>query len=216
MSFKPPPMKRWHKIALGGGAATLMLAQVGTYFEGPPPHQGDQAVAYWDAIGHRWTICYGETEGVHKGDVRPMSECAADFAKAAKPYLDAARAMLPPGSPETRVAGIADWLYNVGRAQRNSSVIRKIRSGDIQGGCDALLLYDRAKGVEYYGLWSRRYVDRYFCLVSQLARNPRDELAYPVLAAFIRHSYTCCRWSVFIEPAAVLACVGVVDWNKAG
>ena len=69
-------------------------------------------------------------------------------------------------SDNTRIAMLS-FTYNVGGgALCKSSVARKINAGDLRGGCDALLLYNRANGVPLRGLTNRRVAERELCLKS--------------------------------------------------
>jgi lysozyme len=41
---------------------------------------------------------------------------------------------------------------------------RKFNSGDVQGACDAFLLWDKAGGIRWRGLTNRRKAERSLCL----------------------------------------------------
>jgi lysozyme len=109
-------------------------------------------------------ICYGDTQGVKPGDTATPAECRARLQLRMATYLNAVDRALP-NQPNARRGALADFCYNVGiRACTKSSVFRKLKAGDIRGGCNALLLYVYAGGKKYRGLETRRERERELCL----------------------------------------------------
>jgi lysozyme len=69
--------------------------------------------------------------------------------------------------PPQRKAAYTSAAYNIGvDAFCRSSMARKENAGDVQGACDALLLYVYAKGVKLPGLVKRREQERELCLAA--------------------------------------------------
>lgn len=110
------------------------------------------------------TVCYGETRGVSADDTYTPEQCKAMLQLRMAGYLAAVDRALP-GQPDTRRGALADFCYNVGVAAcTRSSVFRKLKAGDIRGGCDALLKWVYASGRKYKGLETRRERERELCL----------------------------------------------------
>ena len=129
--------------------------------------EGLRQYAYRD-VGGVWTICYGETKNIQKGDTATIAQCkemlGARIERDFGPQVDkCVKGPIPPA----RKAALTSFAYNVGAgAMCRSSVVRKLNAGDVRGGCDALLLYDKAGGKKVPGLLSRRKKERELCLAS--------------------------------------------------
>lgn len=111
------------------------------------------------------TIGYGHIEDVQIGD-RVTKEQAQDLlAKDLPRYEKMVNAAIHVPMPPHRYAAILSFTYNVGGgALKRSSVARYLNKGDVQRGCDALMLYDRANGKVIKGLQNRRRIERQHCL----------------------------------------------------
>jgi lysozyme len=122
--------------------------------------------AYHDVVGVK-TICYGHIEDVQMGDVATKAECQEMLADDIPRYEAMVAKAIHVPMPPHRHAAILSFTYNVGGgALAKSSVARKLNAGDVRGGCDALLLYDRAGGRVVRGLHNRRVAERKECLRS--------------------------------------------------
>lgn len=111
------------------------------------------------------TVCFGHIEGVKIGERHTKKQCEVmlegDLPRYDKMVLKAITVPLPPH----RHAAILSFTYNVGGgALRRSSVARYLNQGDVKRGCDALLLYNRSRGVVRAGLVKRRKSEREWCL----------------------------------------------------
>lgn len=147
----PPPN------AKVGGFLGCLIALLGTF-------EGVRTYAYNDSVGVP-TVCYGHTKGVKAGQHYTLAECnkmlIADIPKYDPNNLGCIKVVLPP----KRHSALLSFAYNVGPGTFcRSSVVRKINAGNVQGGCDALLHYDYAKGHHLKGLTSRRKAERVLCL----------------------------------------------------
>ncbi len=139
------------------GAAAIAL--IGGY-------EGLRLKSYPDVIGV-WTVCYGETKNVRKGQSFTKSECDAKLANRLVEFEQGMRRCLK--NPDSIKPGpykaFLSLSYNVGTgAFCTSSVVRKANAGDMRGACDALLLYNRAGGKVVIGLVNRREHERKICL----------------------------------------------------
>jgi lysozyme len=149
-----------NRIAQGGALAALAVSVIGGF-------EGLRETAYPDPAtrGYPFTICYGHTGHVTPGERLSLAQCkvllAEDLGSAASGIEKCVHAQLPDG----RYVAILSLAYNIGVASTcRSSVVSKINAGDIQGGCGALLLYNRAAGIVFPGLTSRRETERKLCL----------------------------------------------------
>lgn len=115
--------------------------------------------SYRDSVGV-WTICYGETKGVRRGQTatkaqcderlrvrverdfyRPLVACITDFDRA----------------PITVQASLISLAYNVGPAAVcRSTAADLLRQGKYQDACMAATAYNRAGGSILNGLVKRR------------------------------------------------------------
>lgn len=128
--------------------------------------EGKRNAPYRDIVGVL-TVCYGETQApmkrysdaecsamlnrrVEADYARPILRCVPGFA--AKPHPFAAAISLS---------------YNIGaHAFCRSTVARRFNAGDWQGGCDAMLAWNKAGGKIVKGLVHRREAERKLCLSS--------------------------------------------------
>lgn len=127
--------------------------------------EGLREYAYRDPVGIP-TVCFGETAGVRLGDHKTVAECRAllsdDLLSKYGPAVD--RCIKHP-LPDGRKAAYTSIAYNIGAgAFCKSSIARKENAGDYAGACDALLLYNKARGVPLPGLTARRQQERKLCL----------------------------------------------------
>jgi lysozyme len=129
--------------------------------------EGVQTVAYPDPAtrGHPWTICYGETQGVKRGDRRTIEECKAGLIKGLGAYADAIDRCVTATVTDERLIALVSFTWNVGPAAAcRSSVVRLINAGHTREGCEALMKWNRAAGVVFRGLTRRRAAERELCL----------------------------------------------------
>jgi lysozyme len=125
--------------------------------------EGTRQVAYQDVVGV-WTICDGETEGVHEGDRVSLAECRAKLTKRLGEFGDAIE-QCAPGLPNARFIALTSFAYNVGsHAACSSSAVKLINAGHVQEGCDALMKWNKAGGITFPGLTKRRAIERDLCL----------------------------------------------------
>jgi lysozyme len=125
--------------------------------------------AYKDSVGVT-TICYGVTNydrPVKMGDTATVAQCKEMLAEDLPRYKKMVDKCIRVSMPPYRTASMVSFVYNVGQGNLcKSSVARKLNAGDVQGGCDALLLWDKAGGRTLKGLTNRRVAERKFCLRS--------------------------------------------------
>ena len=153
----PAQSKRLKK----GSAIALFCASVVGGWEGL------QKNAYPDPAtrGHPWTVCYGETKGVQKGDSYTIAECKAMLVDSLQGYAAGIEQCVSAPLTDERYVALVSFSYNVGTAAAcKSSVVRLINAGQTKAGCDALLQWNKAAGVVFRGLTRRREAERQLCL----------------------------------------------------
>jgi lysozyme len=155
----PKPLPKKTLIAVIGASAATILTPLVMQWE------GRETTAYKDIVGV-WTICDGDTKDVHAGQVATEAECNARLEQQliahAEPVLKCTPSLA--GRPH-QLAAAASLAYNVGTAAYcRSTLDRRFDAGDWRGGCDALLLFNKAGGREVRGLTNRRRAERDICL----------------------------------------------------
>lgn len=149
------------KVLAGLGlSAAAVMAGSGTvsYFE------GKENKAYVDPVGIV-TICYGETKGVKKDDYKTDEQCLESLASE---LVEHERGMLKvvrvPLSTKEQAAYLS-FTYNLGvKAFTNSTLLKKLNSGDRVGACNELLRWNKANGKVLNGLTKRRQEENKLCL----------------------------------------------------
>lgn len=150
---------------IGAAGAVVSICSLAAAFVAP--WEGLYTHAYKDSVGVP-TICYGVTNAdrpVKMGDTASKADCEKWLAEDMPRYKAQVDKCVHVAMPPHRYAAIISFTYNVGGgALCKSSVARKLNAGDVTGGCNALLLYDRAEGQVLRGLTNRRKAEREWCL----------------------------------------------------
>jgi lysozyme len=137
-------------------------------------NEGMKLVPYYDSVGVR-TWCGGETEIGYKEKFTEQ-ECVKLFGvrygyysdRTAMFYNDVAKTVV---TPEIH-ASMVDMSYNVGLPTvQKSSMIRELNAGRPANACAAILLYNKAGGLDCrvrsnncYGVWDRRLKIKKLCM----------------------------------------------------
>lgn len=135
-------------------------------------HEGVEYKPYKDVAGV-WTVCQGITgPDVILGKVYTQRECDALLMKHLSIHRAAVDKALKVNVPVSTRAALYSFSFNVGtNAMRNSTAIRRVNSGDIRGGCEALSMWNKisvgGKKVVSKGLVNRRNAEIKLC-VSEL------------------------------------------------
>lgn len=159
-------MNQWTKRLLASGSI-LATATIGVV----TLNEGYSEPAYYDSA-NVLTICYGETKGVKRGEVRTKSQCDSQLRASLESHgkiFD----NVPSSVPDVVALGMLDMAYNVGVAGFNGSTAkREILKGDYKKAGEAVLSwrYITRNGKKYdcsqlvngkpnkvcWGLWERR------------------------------------------------------------
>lgn len=152
----PDALKSRLAARAGAGVLAAAVALVGWY-------EGRSLVAYIDPVGIP-TICEGFTHGVKTGDVATPAQCDALTRQEVARALAVVDASAP-GLPDGPRVALASFVYNVGPGAYNgSTLLRKLRAGDVIGACKELPRWVYAGGRKLAGLVKRRNAEMQICL----------------------------------------------------
>ncbi len=147
------------KTKVGTGVIAAAIGLVAAW-------EGRSLIAYADPVGIP-TICEGYTQGVRLGDVATPARCDALAEQEVRKALAVVdRSVSYPLPDPVRVA-LSSFVYNVGAgAYAKSTLLRKLKAGDIAGACQELDRWVYAGGRKLRGLERRRQAERQLCLSS--------------------------------------------------
>jgi lysozyme len=130
--------------------------------------EGLRQKAYQDFSPARvWTVCYGETDGVQRGDTYSKAECDEMLAGRLEDFERGVRACVTAPLTPAQMAASISLAYNIGTgAFCKSSVARNFNAGNVRAACDSFLKFNRAGGIVFPGLTRRREAERQLCLRS--------------------------------------------------
>lgn len=142
---------------LQGGAAGLALLGAATAYTGS--WEGTKYVPYYD-VGHVLTVCRGHTgSDIIKDKRYSPAECDAITAKDIVAHEQRLLACAPElwAVPGPTYVAINDWAFNVGTGSAcKSTLIRKVKAGDLRGACLELSKWVYVDGEVVAGLFNRR------------------------------------------------------------
>jgi lysozyme len=143
-------------MAIAGVTVAALAGWQMTYTSG---WEGIRFTPYMDVTGVL-TVCIGHTgPDIIAGKTYSKDECSALFA-ADMATVDAALSSCvhtPAPLKPAVVVALRDFAFNVGTtAACNSTLVRKLNSGDTAGACDEFQRWTKAGGRPVYGLKVRR------------------------------------------------------------
>ena len=145
------------QVAKGAGAIAIATAAVACF-------EGLVTYTYPD-VAHVPTFCYGETQGAEWGKTYTKEQCDTLLAKRLVEFNKGVDSCVTAELPDTRRAAFVSLSYNIGTsAFCKSTVVKRINAGDVAGACDAILMWNRVRGVVWRGLTKRREQERELCL----------------------------------------------------
>lgn len=158
------------RVAKGGAAAAAIAAALAIAVPALKTDEGKKNVGYLD-IAKIPTECYGHTgPDVRVGRWRSDAECEALLAVDAREHMEGALRCTPEIADKPAVlAAVTRLTFNIGVAGYcGSTIARRFKAGDLRGGCDAFLLWDKARVngrvQQVRGLTNRRQSERAMCL----------------------------------------------------
>jgi len=118
--------------------------------------EGCRLAAYPDVVGI-WTIGYGFTSGVAKGDLITQEQCDDRLSREIRAYEIAVWNATHGDVTQEEFDALASFAWNVGIAgMQKSSVIKAHNKGDKQAAARAFGLWNKAGGKAVSGLTRRR------------------------------------------------------------
>jgi lysozyme len=138
--------------------ATLLCGTIATF-------EGKVNTAYLDPVGIP-TICYGHTATVKLGQSLSDDECKVLFREDAKEAIEAINKYVKVDISQHTAVALVSFIYNVGTNNfKNSTLLRKLNSGDLVGACNELTKWTYSGGKKLNGLVKRREEERRLCLL---------------------------------------------------
>lgn len=127
--------------------------------------EGMRQTAYQDpSPAATWTVCFGETKGVHPGDHHTLAECNAMLEGRLYEFGAGVDKCTTVYLPPKRKAATTDFAYNEGTHRYCEYIAPLLNAGKLQEGCDHLLKFNTAGGIVFPGLTKRRQQERELCL----------------------------------------------------
>lgn len=148
------------KLTALGLTSAVVLAGAGTvaYYE------GKSNKAYLDPV-QIYTICYGETKNVKRGDYKTDEECYESLADELVEHHEGMMRYVKVPLSTKEEAAYLSFTYNLGvGAFSRSTLLKKLNAGDRVGACNELLRWTRAGGKVLRGLVLRRQSENKLCL----------------------------------------------------
>lgn len=145
------------KQKLSAGALAALVTLVGTW-------EGMKTKAYQDIVGI-WTVCYGYTHGVKKGDLYTPEQCKTMLVQELQQFDAKLAPCIKTNLTDGQRIALVSLAYNAGAsAVCKSTALELMNQGKKQEGCDALLNWSYADGKFRQGLRNRREAERKICL----------------------------------------------------
>lgn len=122
--------------------------------------EGFRSTAYQDPAGV-WTIGYGFTDGVKRGDTITRSEAEERLRATVDSFMGQVLHVVDVPLTANQLAALTSFVYNVGAAAfGNSTLLRKLNAGDYAGAAAEFQRWRFAGGRELRGLVARREKER--------------------------------------------------------
>jgi lysozyme len=129
------------------------------------PQEGERLHAYKDPVRPDLaTICYGEAQNVHFGEVKTDAQCKQMLAKRMPDYIGPVEQLMP-GLPDNRIIAYTDFSYNAGTGTLAHSRIPGFeKRHQVALACNELTRYAYAGHTILPGLVRRREKEKALCL----------------------------------------------------
>lgn len=158
------------KKAIAGGLTAAAAMALALAVAALKPDEGKRNIGYLD-IARVPTSCYGHTgRDVRVGEYSSDARCEQLLTDDARAHL-AGVLRCTPGLAQRpyQLAAATRITFNIGVAGYcGSTIARRFNAGDLRGGCDAFLPWDKARVngrlVRVRGLADRRARERAMCL----------------------------------------------------
>ena len=122
-----------------------------------------RSVAYQDS-GGVWTVGYGETKGVKKGDKTTPERALVQLLTSTEKHADAIRSCIKVPLYQHEFDAYVSLSYNIGAgAFCRSTLVKKLNAGDYDGACAEIRRWNRVGGKVLPGLIKRREAEYAMC-----------------------------------------------------
>jgi len=125
--------------------------------------EGCKLEAYPDPATHGEpiTIGVGHTGGVKLGDVITQEQADEYLVSDVSHAANAVNQMVDESMTQGQFDALCSFAFNLGIGNlKNSTLLKKLNSGDIQGAADQFLVWNKAAGHVMAGLTRRREAER--------------------------------------------------------
>ncbi|MGX8940752.1 lysozyme [Symbiopectobacterium sp. Eva_TO] len=136
-------------------------------------HEGKRYKPYRDG-GGVLTVCHGHTgKDVTPGEIYSEEECNALMKQDLQLARSTVERYVTVPLTDLQKAALTSFVYNIGSGSfANSTLLKKLNVGDIQGACDQMRRWKYDEGKVSNGLINRREVERELCLNPNVLINP--------------------------------------------
>jgi len=119
-------------------------------------HEGCRLESYQDSVGI-WTLGFGHTKGVKRGDICTAEQAEAWLAEDVKTAEQCIEANVTVPLTQGETDALGSFIFNLGcRAFKNSTLLRKLNEADYDGAAAEFKRWDHAGNVQLAGLTARR------------------------------------------------------------
>jgi GH24 family phage-related lysozyme (muramidase) len=144
--------------------------------------EGCKLKAYQDSVGV-WTIGYGHTKGVKRGQVITQKQADDIFEADINIFAEGVDDLIDNDVNDNEFAAIVSLAFNIGlSAFGRSSLLRAVNRGDFDTAANEFLKWNKAKGKVLAGLTRRRKAERTLFL------RPDNQLRAVEIPEAIQHS----------------------------
>lgn len=122
--------------------------------------EGFRAHAYLCPAGV-WTIGYGFTKGVKKGDAITKGQADARLAHELDDFADGVKKLVKVPLKQCQFDALVSFVFNVGvGALRDSTLLKLLNAGNYAGAADQFTRWNKAGGKVLPGLVTRRAAEK--------------------------------------------------------
>lgn len=123
--------------------------------------EGLRLVAYLPTKDDVWTIGYGHTKGVKKGDVITKAQAEAFLEEDLAWVNNAIRRNVKVPLNQNQWDALGSWVYNLGETNlKKSTLLKRLNAGDYNGAADEFLKWVKQGNNTLPGLVRRRKLER--------------------------------------------------------
>lgn len=147
------PKARFGIVIVTGALVTFVSQWEGTSYK------------VYEDVGGVPTVCQGYTgREVKMGDVWTKEQCDTALRAALKKHGEGVLSCTTYPITQQQYEALTAFAYNVGvSAYCNSTLVKKLNAGDLEGACNELPRWDKVNGKIFRGLLNRRLAEEKLC-----------------------------------------------------